>query len=37
MLPKDCMGIMTKMDGELQLEMVEQKITNQLTKFNWKY
>ena len=37
-LPKGCMVILEKLDDEtFKLEVVTQEITNQLTKFNWKY
>lgn len=35
-LEKGCMLILTKENGELNLEIVDQKMTNKLTKYNWK-
>lgn len=35
-LEKGCMIILTKENGNLSIETVEQKLTNKLTKFNWK-
>ncbi len=31
-----CMLLLTKENGTMQLEVVEQKLTNQLTKYNWR-
>ncbi len=36
MLEKGCMIILTKENGELSIEIVDQKLTNKMTKFNWK-
>ncbi len=36
-LEKGCMIILTKNNGDLNIEIVEQKLTNRLTKFNWKF
>lgn len=35
-LEKGCMIILTKENGELSIEIVNQKLTNKMTKFNWK-
>lgn len=35
-LEKGCMIILTKENGELTIEIVDQKLTNRMTKFNWK-
>lgn len=35
-LEKGCMIILTKENGELSIEIVDQKLTNKMTKFNWK-
>lgn len=35
-LEKGCMIILTKEKGELDIEIVDQKLTNKMTKFNWK-
>lgn len=35
-LEKGCMIILTKENGELSIEVVDQKLTNKLTKYNWK-
>lgn len=35
-LEKGCMIILTKENGELSIEIVDQKLTNKITKFNWK-
>ncbi|WP_210151475.1 metallophosphoesterase family protein [Chryseobacterium scophthalmum] len=35
-LEKGCMIILTKENGELSIETVDQKLTNKMTKFNWK-
>lgn len=35
-LEKGCMIILTKENGELSIEIVAQKLTNKMTKFNWK-
>ncbi|MCF2220468.1 metallophosphoesterase [Chryseobacterium sp. PS-8] len=35
-LEKGCMIILTKEKEELSIEVVEQKLTNKMTKFNWK-
>ncbi len=35
-LEKGCMIILTKENGELTIEIVDQKLTNKMTKFNWK-
>lgn len=35
-LEKGCMIILTKENGELSIEIVDQKMTNKMTKFNWK-
>ncbi|WP_294315776.1 metallophosphoesterase [uncultured Chryseobacterium sp.] len=35
-LEKGCMIILTKEKGELNMEIVDQKLTNTMTKFNWK-
>lgn len=35
-LEKGCMLILTKENGELSIEIVDQKLTNKMTKFNWK-
>lgn len=35
-LEKGCMIILTKENGELSIETVDQKLTNKLTKYNWK-
>ncbi|WP_175622746.1 metallophosphoesterase family protein [Chryseobacterium schmidteae] len=35
-LEKGCMVILTKENGELSIEIVDQKLTNKMTKFNWK-
>ncbi|MDR2237847.1 MAG: metallophosphoesterase [Chryseobacterium sp.] len=35
-LEKGCMIILTKEDGKLVIEIVDQKLTNKMTKFNWK-
>jgi len=35
-LEKGCMIILTKENGELSLEIVDQKLTNKMTKLNWK-
>lgn len=35
-LEKGCMLILTKENGELNIEVVDQKFTNKMTKFNWK-
>lgn len=36
-LPPGCMVIVEKsIDGQLKMEVVDQRITNQFTKFNWK-
>lgn len=35
-LGKGCMMILTKENGVLNLEIVEQQLTNNLTKYNWK-
>ncbi|WP_294282887.1 metallophosphoesterase [uncultured Chryseobacterium sp.] len=35
-LEKGCMIILTKEKGELNIEIVNQKLTNKMTKFNWK-
>lgn len=34
-LEKGCMIILTKENGDLTLEIVDQKLTNRLTKYNW--
>lgn len=36
MLEKGCMIILTKENEELSIEIVDQKLTNKMTKFNWK-
>ncbi|HAO05708.1 MAG TPA: serine/threonine protein phosphatase [Chryseobacterium sp.] len=36
MLEKGCMIILTKENDELSIEIVDQKLTNKMTKFNWK-
>lgn len=36
-LPKGCMIILTKKSDSIELEVIEQRLTNQLTKFNWHY
>lgn len=36
MLDKGCMIILTKEKEELSIEVVDQKLTNTITKFNWK-
>lgn len=36
-LPPSCMIILDKTEDNLSIEIVSQKITNQLTKFNWKF
>lgn len=35
-LEKGCMIILTKENEELSIEIVEQKLTNKMTKYNWK-
>jgi hypothetical protein len=35
-LEKGCMVILTKENGELNIEIVSHKLTNKLTKYNWK-
>lgn len=35
-LEKGCMIILTKENDELNIEIVDQKLTNKLTKYNWK-
>lgn len=35
-LEKGCMLILTKENEELSIEIVDQKLTNKMTKFNWK-
>lgn len=35
-LEKGCMIIVIKENGKLDLEIVDQKLTNKMTKFNWK-
>lgn len=35
-LEKGCMIILTKENGELDIEIIDQKLTNKLTKYNWK-
>lgn len=35
-LEKGCMLILTKENGELSIEIADQKLTNKMTKFNWK-
>lgn len=35
-LEKGCMVILTKENGKLSIEIVDQKMTNKMTKFNWK-
>jgi Icc-related predicted phosphoesterase len=35
-LEKGCMIILTKENGELNIEVVDQKLTNKMTKYNWK-
>ncbi|VXC10513.1 MULTISPECIES: hypothetical protein [Chryseobacterium] len=35
-LEKGSMIILTKENGELSIETVDQKLTNKMTKFNWK-
>ncbi len=35
-LEKGCMIILTKENGTLSIEIAEQKLTNKLTKYNWK-
>lgn len=35
-LEKGCMIILTKEKGELNMEIVDQKLTNKMTKLNWK-
>lgn len=35
-LEKGCMMILTKENGELSIEVVDQKLTNTMTKYNWK-
>lgn len=35
-LEKGCMIILTKENGALNMEVVDQKLTNKMTKFNWK-
>ncbi|HCN47732.1 MAG TPA: serine/threonine protein phosphatase [Chryseobacterium sp.] len=35
-LEKGCMIILTKENGKLDLEIVDQKLTNKMTKYNWK-
>lgn len=35
-LEKGCMIILTKENGELDIEIVDQKLTNHMTKYNWK-
>ncbi|MCS4303309.1 metallophosphoesterase [Chryseobacterium sp. BIGb0232] len=35
-LEKGCMIILTKENGELSIEVVDQKLTNTMTKYNWK-
>ncbi|MCS3798001.1 metallophosphoesterase [Niastella sp. OAS944] len=35
-LEKGCMIILTKEKGDLSIEIVDQKLTNRLTKYNWK-
>jgi len=35
-LPKACMVILEKQNGELRLDVVEQRLTNMLTKYTWK-
>lgn len=36
MLEKGCMIILTKENGELSIEIVDDNFTNKMTKFNWK-
>ncbi|WP_428070340.1 metallophosphoesterase family protein [Chryseobacterium gambrini] len=36
MLEKGCMIILTKENGELSVEIVDENFTNKMTKFNWK-
>ncbi|MFY7845741.1 metallophosphoesterase family protein [Chryseobacterium gambrini] len=36
MLEKGCMIILTKENGELSIEIVDENFTNKMTKFNWK-
>ncbi|WP_308005206.1 metallophosphoesterase [uncultured Chryseobacterium sp.] len=36
MLEKGCMIILTKENGELNIEIVDENFTNKMTKFNWK-
>jgi len=36
MLEKGCMIILTKENGELNIEIVNENFTNKMTKFNWK-
>lgn len=36
MLEKGCMIILTKENGELSIEIVNENFTNKMTKFNWK-
>ncbi|MFZ4930390.1 metallophosphoesterase family protein [Chryseobacterium sp. Mn2064] len=35
-LEKGCMVILTKENGEIDIEIVDQKLTNRMTKYNWK-
>ncbi|UUC44477.1 metallophosphoesterase family protein [Flavobacterium cerinum] len=35
-LERGCMIIVTKENGKLDIEIVDQKLTNKMTKFNWK-
>ena len=35
-LEKGCMIILTKENGEIRMEAVDQKLTNKMTKYNWK-
>ena len=35
-LAKGCMIILNKEDGKLSFEVVDQKLTNRMTKYNWK-
>lgn len=35
-LEKGCMVILTKEKGELNIEIADQKLTNKMTKYNWK-
>ena len=35
-LEKGCMIILTKESEKINIEIVDQKITNKLTKYNWK-